>query len=564
MKVVLKEWLKNKKACAMLIIFALLQVLGNVIGVYLIRIVSDAIADVYNLQNYLWKIVFVSMFGAVCSIAAGYLRIMAQSTQYSSSMDRFADKVLDSDVEMFTKYSSSYIITMSNNINNITKIAMEMVRCINNLSNIVVTILMIYLVGGKVVIPIIAVYLVGALLMKWVYRVYDKIDAKNVELQNIRNQEVENVINGFQEVRTFDTINHHKNSIHGLNHRIHNGKRDRANINAVGWGTISAIDTIGLLAMVMYVGYNLVNGNMAQSVAMSLVMYELRILNPMLSVIDFLDELSNSLSVMKMFDEFMNYESISNDGKLELSEFNHGISINDLHFSYDSTNTVVNGVNMEIKKGSKVGICGRSGSAKSTIFKLINKFYVADRGNITIDGFDIDDLSNNSYRKFIGSVHQDNTIFPGTIMENIKYGNFNALEIDVVEACKKANIYDFIMSQPNKFDTLVGPRGLNLSGGQKQRIALARLMLSDPEIILLDEATSALDNESEYIVQDAIEKFSDKTIVTIAHRLSTIKNSDVIYVIDGGKVIEKGNHNELMKLKGVYYEMSTIQEKERR
>lgn len=141
-------------------------------------------------------------------------------------------------------------------------------------------------------------------------------------------------------------------------------------------------------------------------------------------------------------------------------------------------------------------------------------------------------------------------------MENVKYGNFNASEYDVYEACIKANIYKFIIGLPNKFNTTVGPRGLKLSGGQKQRIALARLFLSNPDIILLDEATSALDNESESFIQDAIDSLNGKTIITIAHRLSTIRNSDIIYVIGNGGVIEAGTHDELMKKKGAYYAMN--------
>lgn len=156
----------------------------------------------------------------------------------------------------------------------------------------------------------------------------------------------------------------------------------------------------------------------------------------------------------------------------------------------------------------------------------------------------------------MGIVHQETHIFTGSIMDNLIYANPYASEYDIIDACKKANIYEFIQELLEKFDTKVGPRGLKLSGGQKQRIALARIFLKDPEIILLDEATSAPDNESETLIQDSLNKIEGKTIISIAHRLSTIRESDVIYVIGNHKVIERGTHEELMSQKGTYYKLS--------
>ena len=156
----------------------------------------------------------------------------------------------------------------------------------------------------------------------------------------------------------------------------------------------------------------------------------------------------------------------------------------------------------------------------------------------------------------MGIVHQEPHIFTGSIMDNLVYANPHASEYDIIEACKKANIYDFIQGLSEKFDTKVGPKGLKLSGGQKQRIALARIFLKDPEIILLDEATSALDNESESLIQDCLNRIEGKTIISIAHRLSTIRESDVIYVIGDHKVVESGNHTELMEKKGTYYKLN--------
>jgi ATP-binding cassette subfamily B protein len=255
------------------------------------------------------------------------------------------------------------------------------------------------------------------------------------------------------------------------------------------------------------------------------------------------------------YDAIISYKEYEIDGDIELNTFNNSIKIENVTFSYGNTKNTINNINMEIKKGQRIGICGVSGGGKSTLLKLINRFYVPKSGCITIDGFDIQDISLKSYRKYIGSVHQDNTIFPGTIRDNIMYGSPYATEGELIDACKKANILDFILGLEKKFNTEVGPRGLTLSGGQKQRIALARLFIRNPEIILLDEATSALDNESETLIQDAVDNLEGKTIITIAHRLSTIKNCDIIYVLGNNGIVESGTHEELVAKHGVYYSM---------
>ena len=256
-------------------------------------------------------------------------------------------------------------------------------------------------------------------------------------------------------------------------------------------------------------------------------------------------------------DELMKYKNIDHpEAIMTLNSFKDKISINDVKFAYSETSSVLNGLNIEIHKGEKIGICGETGDGKSTLLKLLNRFYIPNSGSISIDGVDINLTTLKSYRHMVGSVHQENIIFPGTIKQNILFAVPNATEYELIEACRKSEILDFVLSLPGKFDTIVGPRGLTLSGGQKQRIALARLFLQDPEIILLDEATSALDNETENLIQDTIKKLDGKTIITVAHRLSTIKDCDKIYVMKGGIVAECGTHEELMHAHGLYFSMN--------
>ena len=229
------------------------------------------------------------------------------------------------------------------------------------------------------------------------------------------------------------------------------------------------------------------------------------------------------------------------------------------HYSDDDT-PVLSHVSFEIPAGKSIALVGPSGSGKTTICSLLPRFYDVTEGRVTIDGNDVRKLTLESLRSQIGLVSQDVYLFGGSIKDNIAYGKPDATMDEIVDAAKKANIHDFIMELPDKYDTFVGERGTRLSGGQKQRISIARVFLKNPPVLILDEATSALDNESERFIQRSLEELAkDRTTITIAHRLSTIRNADEILVVADCGIAERGTHEELLELDGIYaryYDMS--------
>jgi ATP-binding cassette subfamily B protein len=236
------------------------------------------------------------------------------------------------------------------------------------------------------------------------------------------------------------------------------------------------------------------------------------------------------------------------------------IVFDDVHFSYEPSREILKGINFELKAGSSIALVGPSGSGKSTIINLIPRLCDVDSGSVSFDGIDVRKLELSFLREQVGIVSQETYLFNGTIMENLKYANPKATGQMIMEACKKANIYDFIVNQEKGFNTMVGNRGLKLSGGEKQRLSIARVLLKDPTILIFDEATSALDSISENLIQEAIDPLiKEKTSILIAHRLSTILAADEILVIKDGRIAERGKHADLVKAGGVYTELYETQ-----
>ncbi len=235
-------------------------------------------------------------------------------------------------------------------------------------------------------------------------------------------------------------------------------------------------------------------------------------------------------------------------------EFKH------VDFSYDKERQILKDVSFKLEAGKSMAIVGPSGSGKSTIINLIPRIYDVCEGSVLFDGVDVRKLSLKQLRKNVGVVSQETYLFNGTIRDNLLYASPNATEEDMIEACKKANIYDFIQNQEKGLDTMVGNRGLKLSGGEKQRISIARVLLKDPKLLIFDEATSALDSISEQKIQDAIDPIiKERTSILIAHRLSTILAADMIYVLKDGEIVERGQHKELVRKGGVYTELYETQ-----
>lgn len=338
---------------------------------------------------------------------------------------------------------------------------------------------------------------------------------------------------------------------------------DHTKWNAYTFAVTNTITDLAPLLVIAYAAYEVIHGHLTVGTMVAFVGYMERVYNPLRRLINSSTMLTQSIASIDRVFELANenYDIQDKADAIELGKVRGEISFENVSFRYNDTEReVLTNIDLHVRAGETIALVGMSGGGKSTLVSLIPRFYDVSQGAIKIDGIDIRDVTQRSLRKNIGMVLQDNILFSESIATNIRLGNPYATDEEVIAAAKAANAHDFIMELPNRYDTLVGERGVKLSGGQRQRIAIARVFLNDPPILIFDEATSSLDLESEHMIQEALDKLAaERTTFIVAHRLATITHADRIVVIEHRKITEIGTHDELMARKGSYYKLYQVQ-----
>ena len=321
----------------------------------------------------------------------------------------------------------------------------------------------------------------------------------------------------------------------------------------------------GLALMLWFGGREVLDGRLSAGELIAFLIYGLTVAANFAGVISMYSQVQEALGATKRVFEILDTQPDIRDAPKakKLARVKGAIALRGVSFAYEDGLEVLSNIDLDIAEGEIIALVGPSGAGKSTLFNLIPRFYDVDAGSICIDGHDIRDLIQSSLRGHIGIVPQETLLFGGSIRENILYGKLDAPETEMIEAAESANAHDFIMELPKRYDTIVGERGVKLSGGQRQRVAIARALLKNPSILLLDEATSSLDNESEQLVQEALARLmKHRTTLIIAHRLSTIRVAHRIAVLDRGRIIELGSHDDLMAKRGLYAKLYEMQFRE--
>ena len=333
-------------------------------------------------------------------------------------------------------------------------------------------------------------------------------------------------------------------------------------LSAINWSLMRLLTEMSLAIILWYGGRQVISSELTLGTLMSFNMLLGQLLGPIRMLGWQVSMVQRTIASGERIFEILDTQADVRDkpGAKPIGEIEGRVTFENVSFAYDGVNMVLNNINLDVSPGETVAILGGTGSGKTTLINLIPRFYDVTEGKILIDGVDIRDVTIESLRRQIGIVTQETFLFSASLRDNIAYGKPEATDEEIVEAAKAAHIHDFIMSLPNGYDTLIGERGVGLSGGQKQRVAIARALLMDAKILLLDESTSSVDVETEMQIQQAFSRLlKDRTAFIIAQRLSTVRDADRVIVLDNGRIVEEGTHEELLQLGGIYTAIYNLQ-----
>lgn len=382
------------------------------------------------------------------------------------------------------------------------------------------------------------------------------------EKVSLLNGQLSNNLTGITTIKSFTAEEYEIGRIAAESQAYRQSNRRAIALSAAFVPLIRMIILLGFISLLLYGGMEAVAGTLSVGTYSVLVFLTQRLLWPLTRLGDTLDQYQRAMAstnrVMNLLDTPI--EMHSGDKSLPIERVKGHLAFRDVTFAYSNRSPVIQHLSLDIPAGKTIAIVGSTGSGKSTLVKLLLRLYEVQGGTITLDGIELRELKLKDLRSCIGLVSQDVFLFHGTVAENIAYGTFDATLAVISAAAKIGEAHDFIMELPQTYDTIVGERGQKLSGGQRQRIAIARAVLKNPPILILDEATSAVDNETEAAIQRSLEKITvNRTTIAIAHRLSTVRNADCIYVMEYGKLVEQGRHEQLLEQQGIYTSLWRVQ-----
>lgn len=490
-------------------------------------------------------------------------RNLAQTIQRDLRVDAYAH-LQDLELAYFEDRSTGRLMAVLND--DINQLERFLDRGANEVLQVITTVI---LIGGAFFVMAPGVAWMAMLPMPfivWGAIAFQKLLAPRYgevrERVSLLNSRLSNNLAGMLTIKSFTAEAYEVDRIRQDSEAYRHSNRRAIAFSAAFIPLIRILILLGFTATLLYGGLMAVEGTLAVGTYSVLVFLTQRLLWPLTRLGETLDQyqraMASTIRVMGLLDTPMTLHPGSQ--RLPVSNVEGDIRFEDVSFAYAGRDAVVSHLSLKVPAGQTVAIVGSTGSGKSTLVKLLLRFYEVNQGRILLDGVDVRALDPQDLRQAIGLVSQDVFLFHGTVAENIAYGTFGATATDIEQAARMAEAHEFIARLPQGYDTIVGERGQKLSGGQRQRLAIARAILKNPPILVLDEATSAVDNETEAAIQRSLDKITaNRTTIAIAHRLSTIRNADCIYVMEDGQLVEWGTHEDLLARGGLYASLWRVQ-----
>lgn len=496
-----------------------------------------------------------------------YWRNLAQTIQHELRLDAYSH-IQDLEMAYFEERSTGGLMAILND--DINQLERFLDRGANDLIQVTVTVVV---VGGVFfwLTPTVAwmTFLPMPFIIWGAIRFQSKIAPRYADMReraSLLNAQLSNNLSGIATIKSFTAEGHEIERIRQLSHNYRESNRRAIVLSSAFIPLIRILILIGFTAILVYGGQLALSGALKVGVYSVLVFLTQRLLWPLTELGQTLDlyqrAMASTARVLDLLDT--QPQIIEGSQRLPLAQVQGEVVFDSVSFEYAGQNgrapAIIRNLSFQIPAGKTAAIVGATGAGKSTVIKLLLRFYDVQAGRVCLDGRDIRDLPLADLRRAIGLVSQDVFLFHGTVKENIAYGAFNAPDEKIIEAAKIAEAHDFIMELPQGYNTIVGERGQKLSGGQRQRLSIARAVLKDPPVLILDEATSSVDNETEAAIQRSMEHITvGRTTIVIAHRLSTVRSADQIFVLDKGELKEQGRHEELVAGNGIYATLWRVQ-----
>ena len=560
----------DKLNVLIVLIFSIVSTIFAIIGP---KIMGNATTEIFNGLiskirdggqgidfSKLLKIIFILtilyIISTVFSYAQSYIMSgVAQRISYRLRQE-ISQKINRLPMEYFDKNSKGDIISrVTNDVDTLSQtMNQSLMQVVTSVITVVGVFIMMLYINLMMTIAALIVMPLTMLVLSIIIRKSQVFFKQQQKYLGDINGKIEETFSGQNIVRGYNGERFEINEFDAINRKLYDTGWKSQFLSSIMMPIMNFVGNLGYVIVSILGGYMAINGRISVGDIQAFIQYMRMFTQPLNQLAQIMNLLQSTAAAADRIFEFLDEEEIDLSDKLPLEGPVQGnINFDHVRFGYNSDNIIIKDFSLDIKAGQKVAIVGPTGAGKTTIVKLLMRFYKLNSGKISIDGIDIESLDLESYRKNFAMVLQDTWLFSGTIMENLKYGRLDATDEEVYKAAKAAHVDRFIMTQKQGYDTILTEDSKNISQGQKQLLTIARAILSDPKILILDEATSSVDTRTEVLIQQAMDNLiKDRTSFIIAHRLSTIRNADLILVLNEGDIVEQGSHDELLAMDGFY------------
>ena len=568
---------EHKIAIIIVIIFAIGSTIFSIVGP---KILGNATTEIYTgLMNKIngtggidfakiGKIILFALglyaVSALFSMIQSYIMAgVAQKTTYKIR-NELTEKINKLPMKYFDKRTNGEVLSIiSNDVDTLsTGLNQSITQIITSIFTIIGILVMMLSISWEMTLVSLLILPISAVILKKVIGKSQKYFVKQQEYLGHVNGQVEEVYGGHNIVKVFGRENEAIKEFEKDNQELYKSGWRSQFLSGLMHPLMNFVGNVGYVAVAILGGYFAVEGRITVGNIQSFIQYNKQFTQPIGQVAQISSTIQSMLAAAERIFEFLEEKEEVEDVKNPLSTdgLKGNIKFEHVHFGYDPEKTIINDFNADVKDGQKIAIVGPTGAGKTTMVKLLMRFYDVNSGAILLDGHNIKEFKRGELRKMFGMVLQDTWLFGGTIKENIKYSKPDATDSEVIEAAKAAHVHHYIKTLSKGYDAKINEESTNISAGQKQLLTIARVILANPKILILDEATSSIDTRTEQQIQSAMDNLmKGRTSFIIAHRLSTIKNADLILVMDHGDIVEQGNHEELLAKDGFYAKLYNSQ-----